>query len=79
MSPPEATDFLYPFIENEEKDAVALLGDLATSAQGKWRQSTDLRNATLAALESQVRTAGAAMAERILAGGQVFTMGNGGS
>ncbi len=76
---PEATDFLYPFIENEENDAVALLADLATSAVGKWRQSTDLRNATLVALDGQIRAAGAAMAERVLAGGQIFTMGNGGS
>ncbi|MGH9177183.1 MAG: D-sedoheptulose-7-phosphate isomerase [Acidimicrobiales bacterium] len=75
----EATGFLYPFIENEETDAVALLADLAASAEGKWRQSTDLRTATLAALDGQVRAAGAAMAERVLAGGQVFTMGNGGS
>jgi D-sedoheptulose 7-phosphate isomerase len=76
---PEATDFLYPFIENEENDAVALLADLAASAEGKWRQSTDLRNATLVALDGQIRATGAAMAERVLAGGQIFTMGNGGS
>ena len=76
---PEATDFLYPFIENEETDAVSLLADLAASAEGKWRQSTDLRNATLAALGGEIRAAGAAMAERVLAGGQIFTMGNGGS
>jgi D-sedoheptulose 7-phosphate isomerase len=76
---PEATDFLYPFIENEETDAVSLLTDLAASAEGKWRQSTDLRNATLAALDGDIRAAGTAMAERVLAGGQVFTMGNGGS
>lgn len=76
---PEATDFLYPFIENEETDAVSLLADLARSAEGKWRQSTDLRNATLATLDGQIRAAGAAMAERVLAGGQIFTMGNGGS
>jgi len=76
---PEATDFLYPFIENEEHDAVALLADLARSAEGKWRQSAELRTASLAALDGQLRATAAAMAERLAAGGQIFTMGNGGS
>ena len=76
---PEATDFLYPFIEREEKDAVGLLDDLARSAAGKWRQSTTLRTTTLSLLDAQIRAAGAAMAERISGGGQVFAFGNGGS
>jgi D-sedoheptulose 7-phosphate isomerase len=79
MSSAEPAGFLYPFIDNEETDAASLLADLARSAAGKWRQSTDLRNATLAVLDGPIRAAGAAMAERVAAGGQVFTMGNGGS
>jgi len=73
------TDFLYPFIEADERDPVPLLADLARSAEGKWNQSTDLRNRTLAACGQQLRTVAAAMAERFAAGGQLFTFGNGGS
>ena len=79
MTPPEATDFLYPFIERDETDAVSLLADLTRSAEGKWEHSTQLRATTLVAIDSQIRTAAAAMAERIAAGGQVFSFGNGGS
>jgi D-sedoheptulose 7-phosphate isomerase len=76
---PETTDFLYPFIEGDETDSTTLLGDLARSAEGKWAQSTDLRAATLAACEEQVRDAARVMAERFAAGGRLFTFGNGGS
>ncbi|HEX2699471.1 MAG TPA: SIS domain-containing protein [Acidimicrobiales bacterium] len=76
---PEASDFLYPFIEREEKDAETLLADLATSAQAKWAHSTQLRLDTLAALEPGILAAAAEMAERFAAGGQVFAFGNGGS
>ena len=76
---PEATDFLYPFIERAEDDAVSLLADLATSAAGKWAQSATLRLSTLAALDGQISAAAAAMAERFAAGGQLFAFGNGGS
>ncbi len=73
------TDFLYPFIEADERDPVPLLADLARSAEGKWGQSTDLRTRTLAGCEQQLQTVAAAMAERFAAGGQMFTFGNGGS
>jgi D-sedoheptulose 7-phosphate isomerase len=76
---PETTDFLYPFIEGDETDAETLLGDLARSAEGKWRQSSALREDTLTAGESQLRETAAAMAERVSAGGRLFTFGNGGS
>lgn len=76
---PEASDFLYPFIEREETDAASLLADLALSAQGKWEQSARLRLDTLAALDGQIHAAAAAMAERFAAGAQLFAFGNGGS
>lgn len=76
---PEASDFLYPFIERGETDAGSLLVDLAESAQGKWEQSARLRVDTLAALAPQLAAAGSAMAERFAAGGQLFAFGNGGS
>ncbi len=39
----EPTGFLYPFIEAEERDAPALLADLAASARRKVAESRDLR------------------------------------
>ncbi len=76
---PETTDFLYPFIEGDETDSGTLLDDLARSAEGKWRQSSALRLATLERCEAQLRATAEAMAERFKAGGRLFTFGNGGS
>jgi D-sedoheptulose 7-phosphate isomerase len=76
---PEATDFLYPFIEGDETDSPSLLADLSRSAQGKWAQSTALRTATLTRTDEQLRTVAAAMAERFSAGGRLYAFGNGGS
>lgn len=76
---PEATDFLYPFIEGDETDSESLLDDLARSAQGKWAQSTALRAETLERTEEQLRTIAAVMAERFAAGGRLYAFGNGGS
>ena len=45
---PEATAFLYPFIEADERDAGALLAELATSARAKTMESATLQQATLA-------------------------------
>jgi D-sedoheptulose 7-phosphate isomerase len=76
---PETTDFLYPFIEGDETDAETLLEDLARSATAKWRQSSNLRDATLSQVEAMLQTTAVAMAERFAAGGRLFTFGNGGS
>lgn len=73
------TDFLYPFIEAEERDSSALLTDLAASANGKAVQSTRLRVATLERLGGQLDSLAGAMAERAASGGRVFAFGNGGS
>ena len=79
MTTKEPTDFLYPFIERDERDATSLLADLARSAAGKWSQSSRLREETLTKSDEQLRAAAAAMAERFAAGGQLFSFGNGGS
>ena len=76
---PETTDFLYPFIEGDETDSGTLLEDLARSAEGKWSQSSALRQATLTQSAAQLQATGAAMAELFRAGGRLFTFGNGGS
>lgn len=73
------TDFLYPFIEGGEDDLDTLLDDLATSAQSKAAISAELRTATLTANVEAIDAAGAAMAARLSAGGQLLTFGNGGS
>ena len=73
------TDFLYPFIEGDERDARALLDDLARSAQAKLAASASLRAATLDALAAELDAAAAALAERFSAGGRLFAFGNGGS
>lgn len=73
------TDFLYPFIERDERDVGSLLEDLTRSAEAKIDMSATLRAATLAALEGAIEAAAAAMATRFLAGGRLFAFGNGGS
>jgi D-sedoheptulose 7-phosphate isomerase len=76
---PEGTDFLYPFIEGDERDAGPLLLDLARSAAGKHEVSVALRAATLSATGPALAAAAAATAAAFAAGGQLFTFGNGGS
>lgn len=73
------TDFLYPFIEADERDAAGLLADLARSAEAKAAESARLRTATLEASGAEVDAAAAAMAGRFRAGGRLFAFGNGGS
>lgn len=73
------TDFLYPFIDGEERDAGALLENLARSAGEKVAASGDLRRATLDGLDSQLDAAATEMSARFVAGGRLFAFGNGGS
>ena len=76
----EDTDFLYPFIEGDERDAGALLADLAASAVAKARDERRARNARRSSANATALDAAAdAMADRFAAGGRLFTFGNGGS
>jgi D-sedoheptulose 7-phosphate isomerase len=75
----DATDFLYPFIEGDERDAGALLTDLSQSARGKVLDSDDLRRRTLEHSEATIGNAAAAMHDRFERGGRLFVFGNGGS
>ena len=75
----EATGFLYPFIESEERDPGPLLVDLAASARAKEVLSTQLAAATIEATRGAITAAARAMAERFSAGGVLYTFGNGGS
>jgi D-sedoheptulose 7-phosphate isomerase len=76
---PQATGFLYPFIDADERDERPLLADLATSARAKTAESAGLQQATLAAGADRVTAAGAAMAHRFADGGRLYAFGNGGS
>ena len=75
----DATDFLYPFIESNERDPATLLADLARSAREKQSTSTMLRATTLEKSEAALERAAAALAGRLDAGGRMFVFGNGGS
>ncbi|HEY3672382.1 MAG TPA: SIS domain-containing protein [Acidimicrobiia bacterium] len=73
------TDFLYPFIEGDERDADALLDDLAASARAKAQESARLREETLERCASELAHTAMAMADGFRRGGRLFTFGNGGS
>jgi D-sedoheptulose 7-phosphate isomerase len=76
----EGTDFLYPFLDDEDgADPTALLDDLAAPAVAKAETSRALRATTLAATVDSLRAAAAAMVERFAGGGRLLTFGNGGS
>jgi len=75
----EGTDFLYPFIDGDERDASALLKDLAASARGKADDSKNLRVATLERCAPDLEVAAEALANTFRAGGRLFVFGNGGS
>ncbi|MEP7113609.1 MAG: SIS domain-containing protein [Ilumatobacteraceae bacterium] len=75
----DATNFLYPFIESDERDAGTLLIDLAESARAKQHASADLRRLTLEQSVDAIDRAAAAMNDRFARGGRLFVFGNGGS
>jgi D-sedoheptulose 7-phosphate isomerase len=75
----EATGFLYPFLDAEERDQDSLLADLAASARFKSQESAALRRSTLDASAELIETAATEMARRFSAGGRLFAFGNGGS
>ncbi|OBC08909.1 phosphoheptose isomerase [Mycobacterium sp. 852013-50091_SCH5140682] len=74
-----ATSFLYPFIDGDEHDTGALIADLTESALAKAVESTVLRRSTLESCAPLIRFAGHELARRFIAGGRLFTFGNGGS
>jgi D-sedoheptulose 7-phosphate isomerase len=73
------SDFLYPFLTDEPTDVGALVADLAGSARSKAADSAAIRAATLQREAAVIDAGAAAMADRLDAGGRLFTIGNGGS
>jgi D-sedoheptulose 7-phosphate isomerase len=76
---PEDTDFLYPFIEGDERDTDGLLTDLASSAEAKAAESSRVTQQALEANRDEISAAAHAMADRLRSGACLFTFGNGGS
>ena len=64
----ERPSFLYPFIEADERDASALLTDLAASARDKARESAALQHSTLAECADESTPPVQQMAERFAIG-----------
>ena len=76
----EATGFLYPFLDAEERDQDSLLTDLAASARAKAAESAELRRRhAWRRARTWSRRPAAEMARRFAAGGRLFAFGNGGS
>lgn len=71
--------FLYPMLDDRQRDAPALLADLARSAQAKAVESSATRTATLRALDADLDRAAEDMAAAFASGGRLFCFGNGGS
>jgi len=71
--------FLYPMLDATERDAPALLADLARSAQAKAVESARTRTTALADRREDLDRAADAMAAAFSAGGRLFCFGNGGS
>ena len=73
------TDFLYPFIDADERDPGPLLDDLARSAAAKAEATVALRAATSASVAAALSRLAVDMSARFSAGGRLLTFGNGGS
>src|SRR5947209_6961984 len=73
------SSFLYPFLDSSERDADALLADLASSATAKARESAQLKATTLQRCGTQLDTVADEIAARLDSGGRIFAFGNGGS
>ena len=73
------TDFLYPFLDADERDAGRPAARPRRVGRGQGAESAALRESTLDANRALIATAAAEMARRFAAGGRLFTFGNGGS
>lgn len=77
--PDDATSFLYPFIDADEKDVQHLLLDLSSSARAKATESRLVRTSCLRSCSASLSSAASQMADLFQAGGRLFVFGNGGS
>lgn len=75
----DSTGFLYPFLDAAEDDEASLRDALRASAEAKRDESSRLAQQSLAANAAALEQAATAIGRTFEAGGQVLTMGNGGS
>ena len=75
----DPTNFLYPFLDAVETDEPRLLGEMAVSAHAKHLESQEVGLAAISANTKTLDLVARAIRQCALAGGRVFTMGNGGS
>lgn len=74
------SDFLYPFLENQEQDSLtAVLEEVRGSTLQKAAEIATMRQNFFAKQGNELVSAAKAMAAAFQAGGQLLTMGNGGS
>ena len=73
------SSFLYPMLDGDERDAPALLADLARSAGAKAAESERTRAGSLRDLSPALDAAAQAMAEAFASGARLLCFGNGGS
>ena len=71
--------FLYPFLGQEKQDTTGVISQVAASIRAKAVDDERLRANVAATQVDQILRAGAAMRERIEAGGKLMVLGNGGS
>jgi D-sedoheptulose 7-phosphate isomerase len=74
-----ASSFLYPFLDEQEKDLDAVLEEVAGSIAKKADDIIEIRAASAARDAERFLTAAAAVRERLEDGGKVLAFGNGGS
>jgi D-sedoheptulose 7-phosphate isomerase len=74
-----ASAFLYPFLDEREKDLEAVMDDVRRSVLMKSREISELRELTLAGNAEVLETAAAVLRDCFAAGGKLLALGNGGS
>ncbi len=70
---------LYPFLYSGTSDVEAVLAEVCRSTTEKTEEITRLRAEVLELYRDQLMECASAMARSFVAGGQLFTFGNGGS
>jgi D-sedoheptulose 7-phosphate isomerase len=75
----QGVEALYPFLYADTADIDAVLADVRRSTEAKAAEIVTLRETVRDRYRDELEACAAAMAERFVAGGRLFAMGNGGS
>ncbi|HWD85044.1 MAG TPA: SIS domain-containing protein [Solirubrobacteraceae bacterium] len=74
-----ASAFLYPFLDEREKDLEAVMEDVRRSVLMKAEEIGELRESTLAQNAEALESAACALRDAFARGGKLLALGNGGS